>query len=93
MIGYSYTFLSPEEVFRSAARISNMWVDDAFLLSIFLGGTFVAIFLFLPGYIITYRQLQDAKKQKNKKKLLTKILLQKEIEDEVESEIRLEDKK
>jgi len=92
MIGYSYTFRSPREVFESVSHISQMWIDDIFLVSLFLGGTFFMIFIFLPGYIIAYRHMQDQKKKKSKKRLLTQILLQKEIEDEVEEEIKLEEK-
>lgn len=93
MIWYSYTFKNPDEVLESAASISRMGIDDIFLVSIFLAATFVAIFIILPWYIIAYRQLQDSKGKRLKKRLLTQILLQKEIEDEVEKAIELEEKK
>lgn len=93
MIWYSYTFLSPEEVFARAASISRMGIDDIFLVSVFLIITFMSIFIILPGYIIAHRHLKDLKQKRIKKRLLTQILLQKEIEDEVEREIELEEKK
>ncbi len=90
MTGYTYTYLSPEEVFALIPKLTEMWLLDFMLAWIGFAIVVIWIFIVIPGIVITFKNYKTNKSKAWKKKILTQILLQKEIEDEVEKEIKMD---
>lgn len=90
MIGFNYTYSSQQDIFTNMAHIWSMSVFDMIWVAAAISIVLLSTFVIIPGYIIVYRYIKDAKEKSNKKKLLSQILMQKEIEDEVEKEIHIE---
>lgn len=86
MIGFSYTYSTPENIFSGLAG------SDIFLSIVAGALVVVCVFFIFPSLLIFSNSLRENALKKQKKRMLNQILIQKEIENEIEEEIKLDGK-